>query len=97
MEIVSAILGFILLVLFAVGFVWSLIGLPVGMVLLIMFIVMYIIGKKDDEPRRSKIKKWIIISFGGLPLILLVAVIWGILKVIESAFGISIIGIIPQI
>ena len=78
MEAVGAIFTFLLIIASLVGLLWTMVGLPVGIVLLIL--------KSNKKTDISK-KRILILTFGGIGLLTISFVLFFILSVILSFFG----------
>lgn len=82
MIIVSLLLG----LLGIIAFVWLLVGMPVGGVWLLLYLL------RGDKKKTLPIKKWILVTFGGLVLLPIVFVGYTLLFVVRAVNSNDMIG-----
>lgn len=88
MEIVSAIISFILIISSIIGLFWLMLGVPAGLVLIIL---------KANHKVKLTTKQILLCMFGGLGLMVISFVFFFILSVILGFFGIPLSQInLPQ-
>ena len=74
------ILVFLLGILGLISGLWMMIGLPIGSILILAYIL-----RKDKKDKTYL--KWIKLSFGGLLAFLIVMVLWGVLNALAVMYG----------
>ncbi len=81
--IISGIITLILAILGIVSFLLIVLGIPVGIVLLIIYL------QKNKKERTKKLLTWIIVCFSGIPLIIVTFVFWAVFQFFLAIFGLS--------
>jgi hypothetical protein len=89
MQVVSAIIGAIFLIASLVGFLWMIVGILPGLVLLIVGLA------SKDQNDRKKYFKWTKICFGGLFLLLAMVIIYFLISLVSTFFGVSLLSVPP--
>ena len=80
MDVIGAIVTFILVIATMVGMFWTFVGLPVGLVLFIL---------KANKKNKLSQKKLLLITFGGFGLLVGSFVLFFLLSLILGLFGVS--------
>lgn len=92
MQIVSTIINFVLIVAGITGFFWSMVGVPIGIVWLIMHLFANASGNKLNK------KIWAWITFGGVGVLIFVFTLYALGFIVTALFGINIFGsTVPKI
>lgn len=83
MNIVFAFLSLVLVIVALVGFLLLIVGTPVGIVLAILYF------GKNEKQRDKRFKKWMMICFSGIPLLIAVFILWALLQLISTFLGVN--------
>jgi len=81
--IVGQIINIIYVFAMLIAIIWFIVGMPLG----IVFGILAITGNNQDQ--NAKYKKIALISLAGLPLLVLLFLIYFLLNIVLSLFGVS--------
>lgn len=87
MKIVSAVIGGIFLIASLIGFLWTIVGILPGLVLLIVGLT----SKEQND--RKRYFKWTKICFGGLFLLMALMIVYFLISLISVLFGVSLLSV----
>ena len=79
-------INFILVAIALVGFILTIFGTPIGIILLIIYFV------KLKKKKNTKLLKLSLILLSGLPLLIIAFVGYGIVNLIATFFGVNTLG-----
>ena len=85
MSAIATAIAAILVITTMISTWWTWLGIPAAIVFAI------IRAKKKDKEQKKRYKKFILISLGGIPVLILSFVLYFVLTVALSFFGISLI------
>jgi hypothetical protein len=83
MELLVSIFSGVIVVLSLIFFIWTIIGLPIGVVLVIIYL-----NSKEVE-KKSRYKKWIKLCFRGILGLVIIFILWFIFQLILTLLGIN--------
>ncbi|KKQ44961.1 MAG: hypothetical protein US62_C0020G0014 [Candidatus Woesebacteria bacterium GW2011_GWA1_37_8] len=93
-KIISVLVTLILIILSLAFFLWMILSIPVGIILLIIKLT-----KKNKD--NKKLNRWLMISFGGLPAgllgLILVFLIWAAINALSVGWGVNLLPTPPAI
>ena len=90
MELIFKILTLLLGIVAVVSFFWIMVGIPAGIVILILFFT------SKDKDKKAKYKKWLKISFGGILVMILVMLLWAVVSAIGVFSGVQLAPPLPN-
>lgn len=85
--IIKAILGIVA----AISFVWMVVGLPLGVILTIAYLV------TKEKEKKKKLSKWIKLSFVCILVLIVVFIFWALLSFVSTLLGYNLGSSIPGI
>jgi hypothetical protein len=83
MQIFNSLISVIFALLGLICWIWTMVGISTGILLVIKYF------SSKEENKRIKLKKWILISFGGFLGLIIVLILWFILQIVLSFLGIN--------
>jgi hypothetical protein len=86
MQIVTTLFG----ILGIVAGIWAVFGIPIGVILGIIYLL------SNNQVMKRKLKKWLKISFGGVGALLLLLILWALINFLGTIFGVQVNYPIPE-
>ncbi len=81
MQILGAVFGLFFLIAIILVFLWMVVGLPAGVVLVVMYFL------EKDKTKKAKKGKWILICFGSILAMIGVTLLWSVFRLVGFFFG----------
>lgn len=80
---ILTVIRFLLAVITVVSFFWTILGIPVGTILLLIYLL------KKNRKKNKTLLRWILVSFSGFPSLVLLFILWALLQLTLAIFGVD--------